>query len=105
MKLKIEEVQSGSIVWRADLLQSGPKRKDLRKYHGAIEADTVIVKEFVESIGKQLKCVGDLNITMTRSLDETVHIAASYDEAGVTGYNVTSNGNKYPGFVKGPLAE
>ncbi len=98
-KLMINAAASGNIVWLAKLKRPGQKSKET--YSGVIDAETVDADQFVQSFFDDLKCEGDLNITMTKHLGETVFIEAyrCEDETDIDG--VTRSDDDGPGFVIG----
>lgn len=105
-KLHITEVPVGSIIWRADLNESGPHGQHLQTYQGFVNADEIDETEFVQTLWDQLKCVGDLNITMMQGGHESkLIINAGCDETGTDIHEVNYGGGECPDFAIGEYAQ
>lgn len=105
-KLQIEEVQIGSIFWRADVREPVRGGQILKSYHGAIDADTIDEDDVVQALYDQLKCVDDLSITLKSANDVgVVNIDVSCDETGFTIHGVDFAGGDCPDFIIGEFVD
>ncbi len=102
-KLMIEAAASGNIVWLAKLKKPGQDSKET--YSGVIDAETVDADQFVQSFFDDRKCEGDLNITMTKHLGETVFIEAYRYEDETDIHGVTRPNTDGGSFVVGRFGD
>lgn len=105
MNLNIRTIEKGSGGWTANLYTEGKNRTLLKTVQGTVEAGVMItgvsLDLLVKAIWTQTKHIGDMSVTLSRSLAECVNIEATCDEDGVDIHAVTPGGEQTPQFVSG----
>lgn len=105
MHLNMRTIPIGAAGWTADLYTSGKNRALLKTVQGTVEPGEmkkgVCLDLLVESIWRQTKHVGDLNITLSQSSTDAIDIEATGDTEGIEVHSITPGGSHTPSFVSG----